>query len=68
MMTVLCDFSYGQKTTNKGDVLKKGTILGEGGCREKAFAFIAHLRYIYIYKLRRLYSKYIKQTYLWKKN
>ena len=31
MMTVLCDFSYGQKTTNKGDVLKKGSILGRGG-------------------------------------
>ena len=44
MMTVLCDFSYGQKTTNKGDVLKKGTIWGGGPGKE--FAFMAHLRYI----------------------
>ena len=43
MMTVLCDFSYGQKTTNKGDVLKKGTIWVGWGGPEKAFAFIAHL-------------------------
>ena len=30
------------KSTNKGDVLKKGTIWGMGG-PEKAFAFIAQL-------------------------
>ena len=37
MMTVLCDFSYGQKTTNKGDVLKKGTAWGWGSGKSVRF-------------------------------
>ena len=62
-MTVLCDFSYGQKTTNKGDVLKKGTIWEGGGGPKKAFAFIAHLRYIKLHVLNQLGCATIRNMY-----
>ena len=35
-----------QKTTNKCDVLQKGTIWGGGGVPQKVSTLFAHLRYV----------------------
>ena len=42
-------FFVWEKTTNKGDILQKGTFLGEGGT-QKIVNFICTIKvYIYIY-------------------
>ena len=62
-------FFMGKKTTNKGDVLQKGTILGGGGT-QKSVNFICtinvyNIYYIYIYTT---FGGFIKVARLIRKN